>query len=160
MLFHTSLNALSPSAVNGSGSAIAAVFCTRRLFHTPDRSARPSACHRACSRLLLRRDPASTREVRERAAARGESRAPRRRYLRDWLAASLEDPARTTRPSPSFHVRALHVLVPFLACQPSTMMSSPSVKVLRVHPCRVNALGAPPSHCHGVSFPSFSRTSR
>src|SRR5262245_36439960 len=43
MLFHTSLNALSPSAVNGSGSAIAAVFCTRRLFHTPDRSARPSA---------------------------------------------------------------------------------------------------------------------
>ena len=50
--------------------------------------------------------------------------------------------------------------MPSLATQPSTVMSSPSVKVFRVHPWRVSALGAPPSHCHGVSVPSGPRASR
>src|SRR5688500_13176908 len=43
MWFHTSLKALRPSGVNGSGSTAAAVFCTSRLFQTPERSALPSA---------------------------------------------------------------------------------------------------------------------
>ena len=43
MWFQTSLNAFSPSGVNGSGSTAAAVFRTSRLFQMPERSALPSA---------------------------------------------------------------------------------------------------------------------
>src|SRR3970040_2208786 len=70
------------------------------------------------------------------------------------------DPANTVRPSGSLHVLALQGLVPFLARYPSMVSSEPSGSVLRLHPCRVNELGALPSHCQADTVPSALRASR
>ena len=163
MWFQTSLNAFSPSGVNGSGSTAAAVFNTSRLFQMPERSAWPSAVRGtgvpSGAAGVGRAAPAAAAIRTSHTGARANA-DPQTRERSSMRLMDL-GPANTVWPFGSLHVPALQVLVPSFARQPSTVIILPLLQgVPRLQPCRVRLFGALPSHCHGVSVPLASSTSR